>query len=453
MSVKIGYLGIPKNVKRIYVGVDGKARRVKKIYASEQKAGIVYMDNSPMQVSAKFNLGNLNSTLCAVYKDETTGKYSVVGTFKDKFILSNFLLSANGSLEDTGRSVSLGDAANPFLFPTHLSPFGSRYASDSVFLFSGVYSGRVFVKRISPYAMAEFKTADSDSSSFSFSSGSTSIASGPQDISDLDIVNTWPTNTFLAVNAAGSSGFVSSYTSNASAGKAFSFPAYKIAQRSVRNCGNYTLTKKMIATEQTTSSVYILGVCEWIDQYDKFVKIDTCGRHLLLNGTDYIPDSLYVGPALRGNAVISSGANTYSAYISTICYNDNDDNRVCKLIVDGGASFSGGSLVFSVASAEQSSESSDGKWQVLGTDTDGHIYVLSTINKNVKILKFRTETEGITKIAEYDTGYTIDDNTVLQDVVPVNYSDDDNNSFVPSFVLTKNNEYNEIVVVDRNLII
>ena len=468
MGVKIGNLNVSRKIKRIYVGVNGTARRVTKIYAKAKtsetstKAGVVYKDDEILLVKARFSLGNTSPILCSVYKSETTGGFLVSGTFKDKFLLSEMSVSSSGTtVVDTGRSVSLGSSTRPFVAPTAIRTYGSAYVSDNAFLFSGAALGNVLVKRVSPYTMSEFD----GSASFEIATSASVLASGQQDIPSAFVssLTGWPLPVFMSINSAGASGIVASYSENGGSGKTYTFPTYKIAQRSVR-CFDYeSVLKKMIATNASTGKgVKILGIGAWFNNKDNsFNRIDLCGQYDLAMPESYSSENLYIGAGYLGAAVGSDGVKNSSAYMSTVSYQDGT-HRYHKLIIDTGKGHSTDALNFDVKEytdqqelPTDASRAAFHKWQILGGDSD-YIYVLSTANDEVKILKFSTSAAAITKEAEYDTGIRLDANTVLQDVVPVPYarmySEAEGKSFIPAFVITKNNTYAELVIVPRAII-
>ena len=472
MGIKIGDLNVSKQVKRMYVGVDGKAHRVVKVYAKAKtssavtKTGPVYKDEQALQVSARFNLGNMSPTLCSAYISPDTGEFLVSGTFKDKFLLSELSVSKTGmSVQDTGRSVSLGSSTMPFNSPSDVSAYGSNSASGQIFLFSGSVLGKVFMKRVSPYDMAEYGSV----TNYGFSTAASTLASGPQHMQPFDITADWPLPYFVSVNAAGNSGIVAAYSENGTAAKTYTFSAYKTSQRSCRSHDYNSDQKKLLVTSASTGKdVRILGLSPYFyNNTGAFAKIDTFGSYAVKMPSSYVTTNLYLGAAFNGKAMDSSGSVRYESYITTVSCQDGS-KRYHKLIVDSGKGYSSDSLGFDVKEYTEehdlpadSSRATYQKWQVLGVD-GSYIYVLSTAKDEVKILKFATSATDITKVAEYDTGVRLDANTVVQDVVPVAYAyadkngdrwEKDGDSYIPAFIVTRNNEYNELVIVSRSLIV
>lgn len=474
MGIKIGDLNVSKQVKRMYVGVDGKAHRVVKVYAKAKtgnyttKSGPVYKDEQALQVSARFNLGNMSPTLCSAYISPDTGEFLVSGTFKDKFLLSELSVSKTGmSVQDTGRSVSLGSTTMPFNSFTNISSIGSDAASGQFLLCSGSVSGRVYMKRITPYDMSEY----GDITNFGFSTTATTLASGPQDMGSFDVDSTWPLNYFMSVNAAGNSGIVAAYSENGTAAKTYTFSGYKTSQRSCRSYEYSSVVRKLLVTNASTGKdVRVLSLAAYFyNNTGAFAKIDTFGSYAVNMPSSYVTTNLYLGAGHKGQ-ILHSDTSTrhYESYITTVSCQDGS-KRYHKLIVDIGSDYpASNSAEFNVKEYTEehdlpadSSRAAYQKWQVLGSD-DSYIYVLSTAKDEVKILKFSSSTTGLTKVAEYDTGIRLDANTVVQDVLPVSYAYADDSgktwetkgkSYIPAFIVTRNNEYNELVIVSRSLIV
>jgi hypothetical protein len=370
------------------------------------------------------------------------------------------------SVQDTGRSVSLGSTTMPFNSPADVSAYGSNSASGQIFLFSGSVLGKIFMKRVTPSNMAEFGGV----TNYGFSTTASTLASGPQTMQPYDVDSTWPLPYFMSVNAAGNSGIVAAYSENGAAAKTYTFSAYKTSQRSCRSYDYSSLQKKLLVTSASTGKdVRILGLSTYFyNNTGAFSKIDTCGSYAVKMPSSYITTNLYLGAAFNCEAMNSSGSVIYESYITTVSCQDGS-KRYHKLIVDSGTGYSSNSLNFDVKEYTEehdlpadSSRAAYQKWQVLGVDGSGYIYVLSTAKDEVKILKFITSATEITKVAEYDTGIRLDANTVVQDVVPVAYAYSDKtgdtwekrgDSYIPAFIVTRNNEYNELVIVSRSLIV
>ena len=473
MGIKIGDLNVSKQVKRMYVGVDGKAHRVVKVYAKAKtssavtKTGPVYKDEQALQVSARFNLGNMSPTLCSAYISPDTGEFLVSGTFKDKFLLSELSVSKTGmSVQDTGRSISLGSATKPFNAFTNISLAVIGETSSQSLLCSGSVSGRIYMKRIEPCNMSE-KGAITN---FGFSTTATMLASGPQAMGSYDMKNDWPAPQFVSVNSAGNSGIVAAYSENGGAANTYTFSGYKTSQRSCYTYDDDSIQKKLLITSASTGKdVRILGLSAYFyNNTGAFAKIDTCGSYAVKMPSSYVTTNLYLGAGYSGKAMNSGGTYKYNSYITTVSCQDGS-KRYHKLIIDSGSGYSSDTLDFDVKEYTEehdlpadSSRAAYQKWQVLGCSTY-YIYVLSTANDEVKILKFNTTATEIVKVAEYDTGIRLDANTVVQDVIPVTYSsasekyeksdENDGDSYIPAFIVTRNNEYNELVIVSRSLIV
>lgn len=470
MGIKTGVLALSKKVKRIYVGVDGKARRVNKVYATRQGysgARSVYKDTESLQFSVIGNYGGASAYLAAVIRDGVAGKYLMSGTFTGAYKLSELSVSLNGMSQSfTGRSVSLGSASTPY---TNLSfsNYGSLYAGvDRPVSFSGAANGYIYIKRVSLYSMSEYKTSDSDSSSFNFSSGTTGISNSAQPVAAYDYANrTFPPSSFLSINASGNS-LVAALALNGTYSKNFSVIVNNkpltntILSRDTaigyeKTCR--TLVTVSTATGLSPKLTVILGY-----QTGSGWNIKAVENYYIGN----MPSSynnLSVGTATGIYTTSATSSSDRSCYVNTLSYQDGS-KRYFKLIVDFGEMPSVDSAGFDVVEYTEScnlpSDLSRAKyynWHVLGAFSN-ELYVLSTAEDKIKILRFIVENGTIQKDAEYDTGKTISSSITLNNVVPHGFERPKNEegtvtaTYMIAFMLTINNEYNEIVVVPRSLI-
>lgn len=471
MGIKTGVLALSKKVKRIYVGVDGKARRVNKVYATRQGysgARSVYKDTESLQFSIIGNYGGASAYLAAVIRDGVAGKYLISGTFTGAYKLSELSVPLNGlSQSFTGRSVSLGSASTPY---TNLSfsNCGSLYSDiDYPVSFSGAANGHIYIKRVNLYSMSEYKKSDSDSSSFSFSSGTSSISNSAQPVDPYDYIHkTFPPLSFLSINASGNSLFAALalngiYSKNYSVTTNYKPLTNTIMQRDTafgyqRTCRTLVtvstatgLSPKLTAVlaYETVSGAWIIKVVE----------------NYYIENMPSSYDNLSVGTAARIYTTISAAsADSRACYVNTLSYQDSS-KRYFKLIVDFGEMPSENSAGFEVVEYTEScnlpSDLSRAKyynWHVLGAFSD-ELYVLSTAEDKIKILRFIVKNGTIQKDAEYDTGETISSSITLNNVIPHGFDrprDEEISlaTYMIAFMLTINNEYNKIVVVPRSLI-
>lgn len=462
MAINVGILGRARKVKRIYVGVNGKARRVTKVVAkhpslgSSRLARTCYKDKERALIRGSFFFGSVSPVVCRAIWSDDYNSYLVSGTFKDDGQLSQVSLSVSGSVADTGRAVSLGGTSPVYRHPAPV-------AGGSIMWFSGAKEKVLSVKKIDVDSMT-------DDSSFSFSSGyfiASNRQHGITEFADL------PPLLFTAINEYGNE-FVATYSVSGGAGQSFVF-SYKTNARSVTPITVDDVAKRMIVIGGSGGGIKILDLVGWFRNYPDgskdLVDIRTASEYVLAEAADFSSDGVYIGDASRATVVNSSGATIANSYVGTVCYYNTDKStRVCKLVVDfGGWADTGDGGEVPVHEVQQYTEEFDLTdsdlsradnyvWRYLGYDRYRFLYVLSTVNDTVKIIKFSTGEGGIQKVGEYDTGISLSDNIVLQDTVPNyfgyagNYGRNDGEA-VPAFVITRNNEYNELVIVPPELIV
>ncbi len=473
MAGRIGVLNTARKIKRIYVGVDGKAHRVSTIYTtnlSGSRARTVYSDTEPLQIHCTFALGNLQGN---VYYSgqQKNNSYNIVGTFKNKYVLSEINVSASGlAVTDTGRSVSLGTATEPYINGSRLGT--GRYG----FLFSGAYSGKVYLKPIDVGDMVvDSNYGETEPvAPMVVDTKNTSISNGPQGFDSTQVPNwtDWPLTYGLVVCAAGNNTFV---TTEFSTGTTTSFTGYTISQQSVRSFWSEPYGKKLLAVNSSTGKTpQVLTIASYFNTVSgAFMYTRVYDTYSISMPTNYSATNIYLGAAIDDVDCYDSSITSETAYpaqyvnsesyVATMSYQD-DTKRYGKLIVDVGKYPTDGRPVSSVTeyteSAPLSSDSSRAQyqnWYLLGhavkptdlnTDKCSHIYVLSTLEDKVKILVFTTSAEGIKKVTEYDTGITLSSDTVLQKVTPVDLT------YSPvSLLFVKNNQYNELVIIPKELIL
>lgn len=476
MAGRIGVLNTARKIKRIYVGVDGKARRVSTIYTTKwdsttlKQALTVYSDTEPLQIHCTFALGNLQGN---VYysAQQTNNSYNIVGTFKNKYVLSEINVSASGlAVTDTGRSVSLGAATEPYINGSWLG------AAQYRFLFSGAYSGKVYLKPIDVRDMVvDNNYGETEQvAPMVIDTKNTSISNGPQGFDSSQAPNwaDWPLTYGLVVCAAGNNTFV---TTEFSTGTTNSFTGYTISQQSVRSFGGVSDGKKLLAVNSSTGKTpQVLTIASYFNNVTGvFMYTRVYDTYSINMPANYSATNIYLGAAIDTVDCYDSSITSETAYpaqyvngnsyVTTMSYQD-DIKRYGKLIVDVGKYPTDGRPVSSVTeyteSAPLSSDLSRAQyqnWYLLGyspkqgalkTDECSHIYVLSTLEDRVKILVFTTSAEGINKVTEYDTGITLNSDTVLQKVTPVQLT------YSPvSLLFVKNNQYNELVIIPKELIL
>lgn len=465
MTVSIGDLNVSKKVKRIYVGVDGKARRVVKVYArakissSGTRSGPVYRDTSRLVINSRFSFGNVTPVVCRAFWSEDEGAYLVSGTFKQSNMLSQIKVSVAGEATDNARDILLSDSVSDYTNPAPVE-------GGSVMLFSGALSKKIFVKLIDTETNTEYKATETSVSSFSFSS-EYAVSSSPQH-------GTWNYSYeipgdphFVAANEYGDK-LVFTYSANGGSGKSFVY-SYKTKARSVTPARYDRVGKMWIAIDSSDGSIKeFVSAGYYYNNTGAFAnKLAILSTPVLLSSGSYSSDGLYFGPSAQTDAMNSSGGRELTIFASTLCYFNKEKNtRVCEFILDYGdyGYDSSGALVFNHAIKRYSeqhvlsdadTESNDYIWRFLGHDRNNRQYVLSTLGGQIKIIKFSTDGGVITKLAEYDTGISISKNTKLQDTVTnyFYYGGRVNLGAVPAFVLTHNNEYNELVIVPPEIIV
>lgn len=469
MGIKIGNLAVAKKVKRIYVGVDGSARRVTKVYG---KQGIVYEDNEILQQPIVFNMGNLTPTLCTAVVDPNTNEYVFTGTFKDKFTLSEIRAAIGpGTVTDTGRSISLGSSTKPYNMPVHVAPYGSAYASDARFFFSGSALGNIYIKRIKPVGMIEESGSSSGTSLWTIKNSKyQTLTSGIQDIDSYSAVNTeWPfKGAGLKLINLSSSGIVLTSTQtggdNPETATAI-LSGYTSSQNTIRYQG-YDFYRKMLVTGSAAGNSPKL-IALFHDSGKGVSNYSVYNTYAPSMPDGLSATNLFFGSAHVGQAKDSSGSSAADSYMVTMSYQDGS-KRYSKLIVDSGEYELDtvnltDRITFDVREYTEfcdlpadSSLSAQYKWHVLGADGK-NVYVLSTMGGSVKVIRFSITTGQLIKEKEYDTGIELDGSVVVHQPVPVQYasysdSEAEGKAFLTAFVVTRNNEYNEIVVVPRNLL-
>lgn len=472
MGINIGNLSVAKKVKRVYVGVDGVARRVKKVYAGAQDmAKIVYEDDALLQTPVTFNMGNMSPILCTAVLDPETNEYIFTGTFKDKFTLSEIRAdSTTGVVTDTGRSISLGSATKPYNMPMQVAPYGSAYADDARFFFGGSSVGNIYVKRIRPVGMVDDIGSESGSSLWTIKNTNyQTLVSGPQDIEiDLATSIVWPSKgtKHKFVNMS-SSGIIVTNTltggDNPSTETAI-LSGYNGPQNAIRTQG-YEFYRKALVTGSATGNVPKLISIFFDDNLSDAFYVRSTYEPSLPSG--FVTTNLFLGAAHVGSAKTSAGGTFMSSYMTTMSYQDGE-KRYCKLMVDSGKyefnmSNYTDDIKFDVREYTESCDlPADSnlaalyKWHILGS-YDNEVFVLSTMGETVKVIRFSTETGQLVKVKEYDTGIEVNASTVVHQPVPVIYApystaESSGRAFLTAFVVTRNNEYNEIVVVPRSLL-
>lgn len=486
MSAKIGILGVAKKIKRIYVGVDGKARRVKKIYTTRSLYGNddtrrIYNDSEQLQVSVKGNFGNLSGRLTAVIRDGATGKYLITGNFVNKYTLSELstdsLNSPSASL--TGRTLSLGSASAPYEYASFIG--NNNYDTDKYpVYFSGAANGSVYVKRINLYNMQEVKTSDSDSSSFSFFTGNT-ISTGPQpaDIKTYD--ESFPPKNFLSISGTsvvtyGKPNICAAHATDGVLKKSILIEGYYLNAASVR-VGSYLTrydsglpTSKEFIAKTSSNTLELVNVATLYNRdTGEFYDIRKCGVYALTSVPSSIKN-INVGAAFNIDTYGTAGNLKTNLYVNTFNCQDNN-KRYCGLLVDFGKDLSDDNITPYFSPVEytesfdlpaDSTRAQNYNWHILGWDGNSEssrfLYVLSTVNDIIKIIKFKVDGDQIIKVSEYDTGKRLSSTVTLNTVVPLALPlasrevSSSKAGYMLAFMLTVDNEYNEIVVVPRALI-
>lgn len=474
MAINVGVLGATRKVKRIYVGVDGKARRVTRVRAKHPSLGsttlarVCYNDKTRAMIKGSFSFGFTSPIVCrAIWSDENNA-YLISGTFKDSALLSQISMSVDGTIADTGKAVSLSDASYEYKNPAPV-------AGDSLMLFSGAKDKKISVKKIDVDKMTESLVTSSDKSSFSFSAGY-AVASNRQHGDPFDTSGTlsFPPSQFTAVNEYGNK-FVATYSKSGGTGKSFVF-SYRTKAWSSTPVYHDAVAKRMIVTDSSGGNIKILDLVGWFTSYSDGTRelsdIRTSSEYMLVEAANHSTEGVYIGAASNAAIVYNSvGTKVYDSYVCPVCYyNASKSSRICKLVIDSGrwgSTGDGGEVpVHDVQQYTEEFELTDSDvgradnyiWKYLGWDYYGNQYVLSTVGDVVKVIKFSTGTDGITKVGEYDTGVALSDNVVLQDIVP-NYFEfagragRTDQQASPVFIITRNNEYNELFIVPPEIIV
>lgn len=486
MSAKIGILGVAKKIKRIYIGVDGKARRVKKIYTTRSLYGNddtrrIYNDSEQLQVSVKGNFGNLSGRLTAVIRDGATGKYLITGNFVNKYTLSELstdsLNSPSASL--TGRTLSLGSASAPYEYASFIG--NNNYDTDKYpVYFSGAANGSVYVKRINLYSMQEVKTSDSDSASFSFFTGNT-ISTGPQPADGATYDDAFPPKNFLSISGTnvvtyGRPNICAAHASNGTLTKSTLIEGYYLNTASVRT-GSYVSkyeagypTSKEFIAKTSSNTLELVNVATLYDlNTGNFYDIKKCGSYTLTSMPSS-PKNINIGAALNIDTYGTAGNYKSNLYANTFNCQDNT-KRYCGLIVDFGTELSDDNVTPKFSPVEyvesfdlpaDATRAQNYNWHILGWDGSSEssrfLYVLSTVDDIITIIKFKVDGDQIIKVSEYDTGKRLSSTVTLNTVVPLSLPlasreiSSSKAGYMLAFMLTVNNEYNEIVVVPRALI-
>lgn len=482
MTATVGILGVAKKVKRIYVGVDGKARRVKTVYGTRgnKYARKIFIDDEPLQFSIKGNYGNLSGRLAGVIKDIAQAKILISGTFVNKYTLSEISVSGvSGQAALTGRSVSLGSSTSPYTEMSVTCEFDAANVNDTPVLFSGAANGTVFIKKIKLFTMSEFKVSDADSSTMQIATGQSGISSNHQVIQNLFRNVAFPPQHYSVVNSKTGS-ITYTHTSEGVVNKSVVFSGYNayIKSMCMSDYGYEGASRSIICTDSSTNkNPKIVTIASFYGSGDIYA-----GTSKII-GTYSIPNmpSSYsefsVGTSMSITTKNKYGSYAYRCHASTISYQDSS-KRYLRLIIDFGTDVTGegtaATPVYDVAEYSESVSISSGNtrakyynWQILGycqyDNSINALYVLSTVNDEITIIKFKIENGTITKMSEYDTGKRLSSTTVLNEIVPVvldlpsyetrtTATSTTVGTHMLSFMLTVNNEYNEIVIVPRALI-
>lgn len=460
MSILISVLAKATKVKRIYAGVEGKARRVTHVYAPDPDTGLarlIFEDTTPLKTNSfTFNFGNLSPYLCAVYSDSATAtSYRVVGTFENKYMLTELTAdSVNGTATKTGTTLVLGSESASSIHPTSIAPSNQMFAM----VFTGASNDALHMVKVLPYSMSLYQYADTDPSrtSVNVETGSSfftiPVASSAVNVPLVVVVKDWSSRFDFSTLLQGTSNRIagqlwksSGTSTSGQVGETYQFrteatlPIYGGALGGFRS----------IVLDQDGASPKIL-VSSAADASQ--TRIPSVVGYTDIALPNLVAGSAKIGRAISGQTTSISGSIISNCLFGTISYNTS--TTTCgALIVDyvERAISTTNTVVSDVVTYLESSDGvKDGRWYLMGIDNNYNVYILSSLSETLKIIKLSTANGAITKVSEFDTGVSLGAGDAIQEPVPLHYGPD---GYYPrpelSFVINVNNEYNKLIVVKR----
>lgn len=459
MAIKVGILGVAKKVKRIYVGVDGKARRVilARAGADDGSNNVCYSDTSATVLSSIFSpTVNVLSLCWCTYNGSTKTYTAAISGYVNPnapvYSLTEISRgSESGTIYYTGRELSLGSAANSYPYPKVSNVNGLSSIAD--YTFSGVslsvlgsnVAARVELRKVSPYSMS-VQQDGTDTGALTIHTGATNLDYSSQSISQSWFNMTWPTSKSRIVTISSIPGEQKCIVANADGSrKTFPYLAYP---RTSGYASNNNL--KVLVTDPSDGGLKLIGL-------EVYKNVSTGETVSGVKGTYSIAAADEYTDAFFGESYVPYVDGAYR----TVCYTSPDaSKRVCRLVYDTGNNASTFNITeyseeFALDDNEKSRASSY-TWQILGAKSpSGPVYILSTVRDRLKIIILEHVDGGFSKKAELDLRKDLSDSVVVKDVVPSAYLEytgyNDKDIFVPAVLLSHNNgEYYELIIARVN---
>lgn len=459
MAIKVGVLGVAKKVKRIYVGVDGKARRVilARAGTDDGSNNVCYSDTSATVLSSIFSPTTNVLSLCWCTYNGSTKTYTaaISGYVNPNAPVYSLTEISRGSESDTiyytGRELALGSAANSYPYPKVSNVNGLSSIAD--YTFSGVslsvlgsnVAARVELRKVSPYSMS-VQQDGTDTGALTIHTGATNLDYSSQSISQSWFNMKWPTSKSRIVTISSIPGEQKCIVANTDGSrKTFPYLAYPRTSGYVSNNN-----LKVLVTDPSDGGLKLIG----LEVYKNASTGETVSG---VKGTSLIADADKYADAFFGESYVPSIDEAYR----TVCYTSPDTSkRVCRLVYDTGNNASTFNITeyseeFALDDNEKSRASSY-TWQILGAkSSSGSVYILSTVRDRLKIIILEQVDGGFSKKAELDLRKDLSDSVVVKDVVPSAYLEytgyNDKDIFVPAVLLSHNNgEYYELIIARVN---
>ena len=459
MAIKVGVLGVAKKVKRIYVGVDGKARRVilARAGTDDGSNNVCYSDTSATVLSSIFSPTTNVLSLCwCTYNGSTKTYTAAISSYiNPNAPVYSLTEISRGSESDTiyytGRELALGSAANSYPYPKVSNVNG--LSSIANYTFSGVslsvlgsnVAARVELRKVSPYSMS-VQQDGTDTGALTIHTGATSLDYSSQSISQSWFNTPWPTSKSGIVTISSIHREQKYIVANADGSrKAFPYLAYP---RTSGHVSNNNL--KVLVTDPSDGGLKLIGLEVYKNASTGETVSGVKGMSLIAAADEYTD-------AFFGESYVPYGDLAYR----TVCYTSPDTSkRVCRLVCDTGDKAGTFNIAeyreeFTLDDNEKSRASSY-TWQILGAkSSSGPVYILSTVRDRLKIIILEHVDGGFSKKAELDLRKDLSDSVAVKDVVPsaqleyTGYNDKD--IFVPAVLLSHNNgEYYELIIARVN---
>lgn len=460
MTIKVGVLGVAKKVKRIYVGVGGKARRVilARAGTNDGSNNVCYSDTSATVLSSIFSPTTNVLSLCWCTYNGSTKTYTaaISGYINPNAPVYSLTEISRGSESDTiyytGRELSLGSAANSYPYPKVSNVNG--LSSIAGYTFSGVslsvsgsnVAARVELRKVSPYSMS-VQQDDKDTGALTISTGATNLDYSSQSIRQSWFDTPWPSSSANGIVTISSiPGEQKCIVANADGSrKTFPYLAYP------RTSSYETYDSlRVLATDPSDGALKLIELIVYKTTSTGQTVGGVKGIHLIANADEY-------ADAFFGESYVPSVDDAYR----TVCYTSPDKSkRVCRLVYDTGNNSSTFNISeyseeFALDDNEKSRASSY-TWQILGAkSSSGPVYILSTVRDRLKIIILEHVDGGFSKKVELDLRKDLSDSVVVKDVVPSAYLEytgyNDKDIFVPAVLLSHNNgEYYELIIARVN---